>query len=364
MVRPGGGERVLWALHRTFPDAPIFTSVYRRDALPEFADADVRTSFLQRWPWSKVGHQFFPSLRALAFESLDLSEFDVVISDSTAEGKGVITGPRTLHLSYIHTPTRYYWSDYHPYRADPGFGRLNPVVRAVMPRAVMRRRTWDFAAAQRPDRLIANSANVAARIAKYYRREASVLYPPVDLGRFPLAGEERARGFVTVSRLIPYKRVDLAIEACRRLQRPLTVVGDGSELRRLRSSAGAGTTFVGTVDDETLARHLRSAEALIFPGEEDFGLVPLEAMASGRPVIAFGRGGALETVIDGKTGVLFDRQTPEAVVEAIRRFDEMRFDPLALRAHAEQFSAERFMSEVRRLVDDEFRAFDVTRSPS
>ena len=347
---------MLWALHRAFPEAPIYTSVYLPDRLPEFADADIRTSFLQRWPLSKFGHQFFPSLRALAFEALDLSEFDVVISLSTAEAKGVITGPETLHMSYIHTPTRYYWSDYHGYRAEPGFGRLSPVIRAVMPFSVSRRRAWDFLAAQRPDRLIANSANVAARIAKYYRRDATVLYPPIDLDRFPL-GQERPRGFVIVSRLIPYKRVDLAVEACRRLGRPLTVVGDGSEMRHLRSIAGSETTFVGTVDDPTLARQLRSAEALLFPGEEDFGMVPLEAMASGRPAIAFSRGGALESVIDGKTGVLFDEQSPESLVEAITRFDSMTFDPLTLRAHAEQFSTERFMKAARDLVETEFRAF-------
>lgn len=356
MVRPGGGERVLWALHRTFPEAPIFTSVYRRDQLPEFAAADVRTSFLQRWPLSRFGHQFFPSLRVLAFESLDLRGFDVVISHGTAEAKGVITSADTLHLSYIHTPTRYYWSDYHAYRSEPGFGRLNPLIRVLMPMSVTRRRTWDFAAAQRPDRLLGNSANVVARIAKYYRREATVLYPPIDIDLFQLADEE-PRGFVTVSRLIPYKRVDLAVEACRRLGRPLTVIGDGSELRRLRAVAGPDTTFVGTVDDATLGRHLRAAEALLFPGEEDFGLVPLEAMASGRPAIAFGRGGALETVIDGATGMLFDEQTPDSLVEAIKRFDTMSFDPVTLRSHAERFSTQRFIATVRDLVDTEYRAF-------
>jgi glycosyltransferase involved in cell wall biosynthesis len=356
MVRPGGGERVLWALHRTFPDAPIFTSVYRRDRLPEFASADVRTSFLQRWPLRKFGHQFFPSLRALAFESLDLTDFDVVISHGTAEAKGVITGPETLHLSYIHTPTRYYWSDYHGYRAEPGFGRLNFLIRAFMPVPISRRRAWDFAAAQRPDRLMGNSANVVARIAKYYRRDATVLYPPIEMDLFPLATEE-PRGFVVVSRLIPYKRVDLAVEACRRLGRPLTVVGDGSELRRLRAAAGPETTFVGTVDDDTLARHLRAAEALLFPGEEDFGMVPLEAMASGRPAIAFGRGGALETVIDGRTGVLFDEQTPESLMDAIKRFETMAFDPAVLRDHAEHFSTEHFMRTVRDLVETEYQRF-------
>lgn len=357
MVRPGGGERVLWAMHNVFPDAPIYTSIYRLDGLPEFADADVRTSVLQHWPLSRFGHQFFSSLRGLAFEAFDFSDFDVVISHGTAEAKGIITGPETLHISYIHTPTRYYWSDYHGYRAEPGFGRLNPLVRAVMPFAVTRRRVWDFAAAQRPDRVIANSHNVAARIEKYYRRPVDhVLYPPIDIESFRVA-TARPRGFVTVSRLIPYKRVDLAVAACRMLSRPLTVVGGGSELRRLRDAAGPDTTFIGTVDDATLAHHLASAEALIFPGEEDFGMVPLEAMASGRPVIAFGRGGALETVVDGRTGVLFDEQSPESLVEAIKRFDGMSFDAQELRSHAAGFSTEHFETRLRKLVDEEYDAF-------
>jgi glycosyltransferase involved in cell wall biosynthesis len=361
MVRPGGAERVLLALHNAFPDAPIYTSVYRRSALPEFADCDVRTSFLQRWPLSKIGHQFFPSLRSAVFESLDLSAFDVVISHGTAEAKGVITSPDTLHVSLIHTPTRYYWSEYQRYRTEPGFGRLNPLIRAVLPFAASRRRTWDFAAAQRPDRIIANSANVARRVKKYYRRDVdAVIYPPIDLDMFPIATEP-PRGFVTVSRLIPYKRVDLAVEACRRLGRQLTVVGDGSELRRLRAIAGPETSFVGTVDDRTLVHHVRAAEALLFPGEEDFGMVPLEAAAAGRPCIAYGRGGALETVLDGRTGVLFDQQTAESLMEAIARFDTLRFDPAVLRAHSEQFSAARFVTAVQEFVEEQYRLFSKAR---
>jgi glycosyltransferase involved in cell wall biosynthesis len=356
MVRPGGGERVLWAMHLAFPDAPIYTSFYNADALPEFRECDVRTSFLQRWPFSRLNHQFFPSLRAVAFESFDFSGYDLVISTSSAEAKGILTPPETLHVSYVFTPTRYYWSDYHGYRANPGFGRLNGVIRAVMPMAISRRRLWDFAAAQRPDRLVADCRNVANRIEKYYRRQAdAVIYPPIDLSNFSPSSDP-PEGFIVVSRFTPYKRIDLAIEACERLGVPLTVVGSGPEEERLRRLAGPHTTFAGTLDDAELARRVARSRALIFPADEDFGMVPLEAMACGRPVVAFGKGGALETVIDGTTGVLFPEQTVDSVVEAILRLDGLEFDPAVLRAHAEQFETARFIEAVRAFVDAEMQA--------
>ena len=353
MVSRRGGERVLWAMHLAFPEAPIYTSVYRPDVLPEFAACDVRTSFLQRRPFSLIGHRFVPALRTLAFEGLDLSEFDVVISSSTAEAKGVITGPETLHVAYVHTPTRYYWSDYHGYLAQPGFGRLDPVVRRLMPALVSRRRIWDLAAAQRPDVMVANSQNVAARVRKYYGREtAAVIPPPVAVERFR-PSTDHGNGLVVVGHLVPYKRVDLAVEACRRLGRPLTVVGVGPDLRRLQRLAGPETRFAGMLSDEDVAAAIEAAAALLFPGEEDFGIVPLEAMAAGRPVIAFGRGGALETVVDGKTGVLFHRQDVDSLVDAIGRFDAQQFDPDELHAHAESFSTEIFVTRLRNFVESQ-----------
>ena len=357
MVSRRGGERVVWAMHEAFPDAPIYTSTFDAEALPEFADCDVRASYLGRWPFSRFGHEFFSFLRSSVFESLDLSAYDVVLSSSSAEAKGVLTRPDTLHVSYIHTPTRYYWSEYQRYLDQPGFGRLNRVVRAAIPAAVRRRREWDFIAAQRPDRLIANSLNVAARIAKYYRRNAdAVIYPPIDTDLFT-PGPDPGRGFLVVSKLIPYKRIELAVSACRRLGRSLTVIGDGSELARLRKLAGPETVFAGNVDEATLARHYRQAEALLFPGEEDFGMAPLEAMAAGRPVIALGRGGALESVIDGKTGVLFEAQTVESLCDAIERFDARQFDPLVLRGHAETFATPHFVEGVRTYIESAYEAF-------
>lgn len=363
IVRPGGGERVLWTMHEAFPDAPIYTSIYRPEGLPQFLECDVRSSYLGRWPFTKVSHQFFSSLRSSVFESFDFRDYDVVISSSSAEAKGVLTGPETLHICYMYTPTRYYWSEYQEYLTRPGFGRLSGVVQALMPIVVSGRRQWDFAAAQRPDRVIAISLNVAARIEKYYRRTPdAVIYPPIEIEQFR-PGPEKPSGFLVVSRLIPYKRIDLAVEACRRLSRPLTVVGGGGELDNLRRLAGPHTTFVGTVDDVTLARHLRSAEALLFPGEEDFGMVPLEAMACGRPVIAFGKGGAVESVIDGKTGVLFAEQSVDSLIDAIERFDQMEFDPVVARTQAEQFATRAFVDALTTYVDDAYASFRAGRTP-
>ena len=280
LTNQGGAERVTWALHQVFPDAPIYTSVFNAHKLPQFAGLDVRTSFLQRWPLAQTRHQLFPLLRTLAFESFDLSEYDVVISSSHAEAKGVITKPETLHICYCHTPTRYYWSNYAQYRQSTGFGLLSPLVRLVMPFGVERMRQWDFAAAQRPDAFIANSDNVRQRIAKYYRRESIVINPPINADRFIHADGPR-NGFVVVSRLIPYKRVDLAVQACTELKLPLTVVGDGSEMRRLKAIAGPTVKFLGSGDDATVNQALSTATAFLFTAEEDFGITPLEAMASG-----------------------------------------------------------------------------------
>jgi glycosyltransferase involved in cell wall biosynthesis len=357
MVTRRGGERVLWAMHETFPEAPIFTSIYDPSVLSEYQDCDVRSSYLGRWPFSKVGHEFFSFLRSSVFEAFDLSGYDLVISSCSAEAKGVLTGPDTLHISYIHTPTRYYWSEYERYLEEPGFGRLNRLVRLAMPLVVNRRRKWDLMAAQRPDRLIANSRNVAARIEKYYQRSAdAVIYPPIDVERFSV-GNEVPSGYLVVSKLIPYKRIDLAVAACARLGRTLTIVGEGNEFPRLRKMAGSETVFVGNVDEVSLARLYRQSEAVLFPGEEDFGMVPLEAMACGRPAIAYGRGGALESVIEGKTGVLFEEQTVDSLVDAILRSERCDYDSRVIRSHAEGFASANFTANLRRFVDTEYEAF-------
>lgn len=358
LTNQGGGERVVWALHKAFPQAPIYTSVYDAEAMPQFKDCDVRTSFLQRWPLAKRKHQLYPVLRTLAFESFDLSEYDVVISSSSAEAKGVITKPETLHVCYNHTPTRYYWSDTAKYAANTGFGILSPLVRVAMPPVIRAMRQWDFAAAQRVDRFIANSHYVARRIKKYYRRDADVIHPPIDVSRFAPTGKP-GLGFVVVSRLIPYKRVDLAVQACTELGVPLTVVGRGSELDVLQRLAGPTITFAGALSDTEVVAAYADAKALLFTAEEDFGLTPLEAMASGRPVIAYGKGGALETVVDGTTGLFFEEQSVAALKAAIMRFMEQEnsFDSRKIRAHAERFDETVFIKNIQNYVESNLKEY-------
>lgn len=351
LTNQGGAERVVWALHEAYPDAPIYTSVFDAEALPQFKNLDVRTSFLQRWPLAKSKHQLFPTLRTMAFESFDLSDYDVVISSSSAESKGVVTKPGTLHICYCHTPTRYYWSDYAQYRANTGFGILSPLVRFVMPGLVKKMRIWDFAAAQRVDRFVANSHYVQQRIQKYYRSDATVIHPPIDASRFEL-NEGTREGFVVVSRLIPYKRVDLAIKACTQLGLKLTVIGDGSETESLKEAAGPTIHFAGRLSDREVAAELGKAQAFLFTAEEDFGLTPLEAMACGTPVIAYGKGGATETVVAGKTGEFFADQTAESLIQALRSFDYKKYEPTKIRAHALAFDEKEFIKKIHKFVDD------------
>lgn len=354
LTNQGGGERVVWALHRAYPDAPIYTSVYDPDKLPQFKDVDVRSSFLQHWPLAKRKHQLYPVLRTMAFESFDLSEYDVVISSCSAESKGVITKPETAHICYLHTPTRYYWSDYAKYRNQTGFGILSPLVRLVMPGLVNKMRLWDFAAAQRVDSFIANSNYVQQRITKYYRRESEVINPPIDLSRFELGRQTRS-GFVVVSRLIPYKRVDLAVQACTKLGLPLTVIGGGSELSKLEDMAGPTVRFVGRLDDEAVAAQLARAEAFLFTAEEDFGLTPLEAMACGTPVIAHGKGGATETVVDGVTGTFFEEQTVDSLVRVLKEFNPDAYDPAKIRTHAAGYDEAVFIKKIKNFVNQQVK---------
>ncbi len=350
LTNQGGGERVLMALHKAYPEAPIYTSVYNKEAMPAFSALDVRTSFLQRWPLAKTKHQIYPMLRTMAFESFDFSGYDVVISSASAEAKGIVTRPETMHVCYLHTPTRYYWSDFAKYRNNSGFGILSPLVRAAMPSLVQKMRLWDYAAAQRVDHFIANSAYVAKRTKKYYRRDAEVIHPPIDASRFTIKDGPK-RGFVVVGRLIPYKRVDLAVAACTRLRLPLTVVGDGSELERLKAMAGPTIRFTGRLSDEDVAREMAEASAFLFTAEEDFGLTPVEAMACGRPVIAYGVGGATESVIDGETGMFFKEQTVDSLSSALQSFRPEDYDAASIRRHAEDFDEAVFIQKIKEFVE-------------
>ncbi len=345
----GGAERVVESLLKAYPQADVYSSVYEESKLPQFKGR-VTTSFLQHWPLSRRKHQLYPVLRTLAFESFDLSRYDIVISSSSAEAKGVITPTETLHLSYIHTPVRYYWSNYNQYIADPGFGALNPLVRLVAPYFVGRMRRWDYAAAQRPDTLIANSATVAKRVKKYYKRDAKVVHPPVDLGRFQISRATKGDYYLIVSRLVPYKRYDIAIQACNKLGKRLVIAGSGSELKSLKKLAGPTVEFRGSLPEDEITRLYEGCRAFLFPAEEDFGITPLEAMACGKPVLAYGKGGATETVLDGKTGLLFDRQTVGSLVGAIEESEAIAWDHSAIARHAATFGEERFIRQVHEAV--------------
>ena len=367
LAQSGGAERVIEAMHAMWPDAPIFTSVYDRAAtLKSFADMDVRTSFLQRWGWArtakyhKLALPFFP----LAFESFDFAGYDCVISNTTGFAKGVITGPETCHICYCHTPARFAWRS-HEYLAQNGYGATKRRVLTILLHFL---RNWDYAAAQtRVDYFLANSYNITRRIRKYYGRASRVLYPPVETNRFMLAQRPAADFFLVVSRLLPYKRVDLAIAACNALGVPLKVVGGGPDLARLRSLAGPTVEILGRQPDAEVQRLMRECKAFIFPGEEDFGIAPVEAMASGRPVVAFGAGGALETVIAGETGVFFDEPTVESLAEALEQVGRLSVDGERLRRHATRFDVLHFQARLRLLVDEctsEHRARYATLSPA
>lgn len=343
----GGAERVLEQLHDLFPDAPIYTSMYDRDAMPAAYRAwDIRTSFMQRLPLVTKRHQAYLMAYPLAFESFDLSGYDVVISNSSAFCKGVVTGPDTLHISYCLTPMRWVWR----YRDYIERERLGPLARTVLPPLIHYLRVWDAGASSRVDRYVAISTAVAARIRKYYRREAEVIYPPVDTERFSPTGG-RHDYYLTVARLIPYRRIDLIVEAFRTLGLPVKIVGDGRDRERLQARATPNIEFLGKIDDDTLREVYANCRAYLFPAEEDFGIAPVEAQAAGRPVVAFAAGGSLDTVIDGETGVHFYEQTPEALAAAVRRLESLSFDPLRIRRNAERFSAGVFRERITSFVE-------------
>lgn len=350
LVQHGGAERVLEAFADMFPEAPIFTLIYDQKAMHGvFEGRDIRTSFLQKVPWAKRNHRIFPLLMPLAIEQFDFRGFDLVLSDSSSYAKGVITGPETLHVSYMHTPMRYAWDDCHKYTQDFGFPRA---VKRLVPFFMSPIRLWDQVSASRPDHIIANSHFVANRIMKYYRRSSEVIHPPVDVEVFQtLPSSERKDYFLMVGRLIAYKRHDIAIRAFNDLGLPLKIIGRGPELDRLRKLAGPTIEFLGRVSDEELPRFYRECQAFIFPQEEDFGIVAFEAFASGRPLIAFRGGDIPEHLEEGKMGVFFDRQTPGDIVAAVRKFRDEDYNSEYIRKRALTFDRSIFIRKIRSYLD-------------
>lgn len=355
LTNMGGAENVVLALAEAFPGAPIYTSTYAPEAMPAFKGYDVRTTYLQNLPKPlRKLHKFFPMLRVSAFRQLDLSEFDIIISSSSAEAKQVRkTRAGQIHICYCHTPIRYYWSHYDEYKKDPGFGRANRLVRLFMPLMVPGLKRADYEAAQRVDVFIANSSEVQKRITRYYGQASTVVHPPVDVERFEPA-RERGDYYVTIGRQVPYKHHDLAVQAATALDVPLKVFGSGSEHERLKRLAGPNVEFFsdrfGDASDGAVTAALNAARGFIYPSEEDFGIVSVEALAAGAPVIAYGKGGALDIVQDGESGVLFDAQTPDAVVAALKRAETIDFKPGALRRKAKRFDKGLFITKMRTVV--------------
>ncbi len=333
-IQMGGAERVAEALHQLFPQAPLYTTVALNHRLtPGLRDAAIHTSFMQRMPAIERKFRQYFLLYPWAVERLDLSRYDLIVSSSSGYGKGVHRGARAIHVCYCHTPMRWVWR-YDDYAAREGFGTLS---RVALPAMLSGLRWWDRRASRQPDYYIANSHVVADRIRQIYGREAVVIPPPIDVERFQ---PDRIVDdyYLVLSRLIPYKRIDLAVEACTKLNRPLLVIGDGPDRQRLERMAGPTVEFLGRVSDAMVKRLASRCRALLFPGEEDFGMTPLEINAAGRPVIAYRAGGALETVVDGVTGLFFEQPTSASLADAIETFEQYDWEPRVLRQHAEQFS--------------------------
>lgn len=348
LVGPGGGENVVKTMLTLFPQADVFTMV----AKPDYADtvvprARLRTSMLQHLPGATRMHRALLPLAPFALENLNLDGYDLIISSESGPAKGVLPPLNAVHICYCHSPMRYLWDQYHHYRGAAGW-----LQRVVLSLTVARLRLWDIGSALRVDRFVANSRHVANRIARYYRRPATVIYPPVEVDDFTPAAAVGDYYLVT-GRHVSYKRIDLAIEACNRLGRRLIVTGTGPESARLRRLAGPTVELVGQCSFADLKRYYAGARAFLMPGEEDFGIAPVEAMASGRPVIAFASGGARETVVPGLSGIHFAEQSVEATVAAIEAFEqwEPAVDPAAIRRHAQRFSRERFLDDFADFVD-------------
>ncbi len=352
-----GAERCILALHEIWPDAPIYTAIYNPSRMPQFKNAKIIPSFIQRLPFSKIKWQPYLFLMPIAFESFDLSEYDIVISTSHSCSKGIITRPRTIHICYCFSPMRYAWDYSQRYIAESNFPKP---LKIFIPFLMNYIRVWDKAAADRVDKFIAISSYIKKRIKKYYGRDSEVIYPPVNCDFYQIKNEQE-NYFLIVSRLVPYKRVDIAIKAFLDLKFPLKIIGEGPDKKRLLKLAGSSSNieFLGWLPDEKVREYYQKCLAFIFPQEEDFGITPLEAQACGRPVIAYKAGGALETILEGKTGIFFEEQTPQALKEAIKKFDPNSFDPLVIRNHALKFDVKIFKEKFRNLIEDIRRDYGI-----
>lgn len=356
LVQDGGAERVLLAFHELFPRAPIFTLFHDPEHTHNgFKHADIRPSKLNRLPFAKRHYQWYLPLMPEAIESIDLSSYDLVLSSSSNFAKGVIAAPEALHVCYLHTPTRFLWQERLGYVNDIPQPKI---IKRLLPTYLHHLRTWDQLAASRPDVLLTNSKTSEKRIWRFYARHAEIMPPPVDVDRIPLSTKPGTY-WLTGGRLVPYKRFDLVVKAFAKLNLPLKIFGVGPELEKLRKIAGSKTEFLGHISDETKIQLFREAIAFLHPQIEDFGITAVEAMAAGRPIIAFGQGGAAETIMNGVTGTFIEKQTWEDIGNAAIRFDPSRYDPRKIRLHAETFGKRPFLERLKRRLHDAWTARNV-----
>jgi glycosyltransferase involved in cell wall biosynthesis len=359
MTVKGGAEKVNLQLHKMYKEAPIFCSIFDKEKHKEFLDTTIVTSIIDSLPFSKQKHQFYLGLMPQAYEAFDLSEFDIVVSSSHSCAKGIITKPSTLHICYCHSPMRYAWDNWQEYIQNYN---TNRIVKSIAKRKMHKIRMWDRLSAERVDYFIANSNTTKRRIKKYYNKESTVIHPSIDCSKYKIA--EKSKGyFLAVGRLTPYKKFDLIIETFNKIGLPLKIVGSGGDQERLKAMAKGNIEFLGYTEEKELKKLYSECEALIFPQVEDFGLTPLECMASGRPVIALKEGGALDTIIQDKTGVFFNKQTPEDLKKAIKYYQDnkKKFKKSQIRAHAENFDKKEFKKQFDTYLKQQWKHWEDSR---
>lgn len=346
-----GAERVILKLHKMFPNAPIYTSIYNKDKMPGFENAVIRTSFMQDFPFAKKKHQWYLPFYPLAFEQMDLSKYDIVISSCHSASKGIVTKPETLHISYCHSPMRYAWDGSHEYLRTYKFPWP---INNFVPKVIHKIRMWDRVAADRVDTFITNSKYVKKRIKKYYKRDSKVIYPMIDIDDFFITGGKKDY-YLAVGRFTPYKRFDLIVDAFNELPYKLKIIGSGKQEKELKAKAKDNIEFLGHVSEKKLKETYSNAKALIFPQVEDFGITPLESMASGRPVIAYNAGGALETVKSEETGLFFNHQDIPNLKAAIEKFEKMSWNSKKIREHAKQFDSKVFEQKMEKFILESYK---------
>jgi glycosyltransferase involved in cell wall biosynthesis len=351
LVQYGGAERVLQALIEIWPEAPIYTLIHDKKLVyHHFYQKEIRTSFLQKLPLVKKHHRIFPPLMMLAIEQFNLDYYDVVLSDSSSFAKNIITGPNTLHISYCHTPMRYGWDDCQYYTQEYSFPKIVKMISPVLMNYI---RMWDWQATNGVDKFIANSKFVQGRIKKYYNRKSLVINPPIDVDRFYISSPKKIKNyFLLVGRMMKYKKMDLVIRAFNKMQLPLKVVGRGVEFKNLQKIAGPTVEFLGRISDKEIKKVYSESQAFIFPQEEDFGIVAIEALSSGRPVIAYRAGDVEEHIENEKTGIFFENQTEDDLIRAINKFQKIDFNSEYIREQALKFGRERFKTEIKKIVEE------------